>query len=73
MAKTLAEATSQIDLPPALLDRLDTDPDAGVEMACSLMGGLRASQAFDGVHLVPVGRYRTIAARLEQDGWRRPR
>jgi 5,10-methylenetetrahydrofolate reductase len=73
MAKTLAEATSQIDLPPALLDRLDTDPDAGVEMACSLMGELRASQAFDGVHLVPVGRYRTIAARLEQDGWRRPR
>jgi 5,10-methylenetetrahydrofolate reductase len=73
MAKTLAEATSQIDLPAGLLDRLDTDRDAGVEAACSLMGELRASGAFDGVHLVPVGRYRTVAARLEQEGWTRRR
>jgi 5,10-methylenetetrahydrofolate reductase len=69
MAKTLAETTNQIDLPTALLDRLDTEPDAGVEAACSLMADLRASGAFDGVHLVPVGRYRTVAARMEQNGW----
>lgn len=31
----------------------------------------RESLRFDGVHLVPVGRYRTVAARLEQDGWTR--
>lgn len=71
MAKTLTEATSQIELPPALLDRLDRDPEAGVDRACSLMAGIRASGAFDGVHLVPVGRYRAVAARMEQDGWRR--
>ncbi len=71
MAKTLAEATSQIDLPATLLDDLETNPDAGVDRACCLMAEIRASGAFDGVHLVPVGRYRTIAARLEQDGWRR--
>jgi hypothetical protein len=35
------------------------------------MEDIRASGAFDGVHLVAVGRYRTVAARLEQSGWRR--
>jgi methylenetetrahydrofolate reductase (NADPH) len=71
MAKTLAEATSQIELPGTLLDDLDTNPDAGVDRACSLVAEIRDSGAFDGVHLVPVGRYRTVAARLEQVGWRR--
>ncbi len=71
MAKTLADATSQIELPATLLDGLDTDPEAGVDCACSLMAEIKASGAFDGVHLVPVGRYRTVAARLEHDGWRR--
>jgi 5,10-methylenetetrahydrofolate reductase len=71
MAKTLAEATSQINLPRELLIDLAGDPDAGVDRACSLMTEVEASGAFDGVHLVPVGRYRAVAARLEQDGWRR--
>ena len=71
MAKTLAEATGQIDLPASLVADLETDRDAGVERACSLMAELRSSGAFDGAHLVPVGRYRTVAARLEEDGWRR--
>ena len=69
MAKTLTEATNQIDLPATLLDRLGTDPDAGLDTACSLMQDIKASGAFDGVHLVPVGRYRTMAARLEKNGW----
>ncbi len=71
MAKTLADATTQIDPPEDLLRRLRTDRDAGVDMACSLMREIRSSGAFDGVHLVPVGRYRTVAARLERDGWSR--
>jgi 5,10-methylenetetrahydrofolate reductase len=69
MAKTLTKATNEIDLPATLLDRLEADPDAGVEVACSLMEDIKASGAFDGVHLVPVGRYRTMAARLEKTGW----
>jgi methylenetetrahydrofolate reductase (NADPH) len=73
MAKTLAEATSQIAIPAELLDDLPENPDAGVDRACSLMGEIKTSGAFDGVHLVPVGRYRTVAARLEQNGWRRSR
>lgn len=71
MAKTLTQATNQIDLPPALLHRLDTDPDAGVDTACQLMEDIRANGAFDGVHLVPVGRYRAVAGRLEKQGWKR--
>ncbi len=35
------------------------------------MQSVRACGAFDGVHLVPVGRYRAMAARMEKDGWRR--
>lgn len=31
MAKTLAEATSQIETPGSLLDALDHDPEAGVD------------------------------------------
>jgi hypothetical protein len=33
---------------------------------------LREQGVVDGVHLVPVGRYREVAARLERDGfsWR---
>jgi 5,10-methylenetetrahydrofolate reductase len=71
MAKTLADATGQIELPEALLDQLDENPDAGVDLACTLLTEIRASGAFDGVHLIPVGRYRSVAARLEQDGWSR--
>jgi len=38
---------------------------AGVEAACEQITRLRDSGAFDGVHLVPVNRYREISARLE--------
>src|ERR1700677_1929773 len=71
MAKTLAEATGQIGVPKTLLDELAEDPDAGVARSCSLMAEIKTSGAFDGVHLIPVGRYRSVAARLERDGWRR--
>jgi 5,10-methylenetetrahydrofolate reductase len=71
MAKSLAEATGQIELPRPLLEALDNDKDAGVDHACRMMAQIKASGAFDGVHLVPVGRYRTVASRLEQAGWRR--
>jgi 5,10-methylenetetrahydrofolate reductase len=71
MAKTLAETTGQIDLPEDLLDELANNPDAGVDRCCSLMADIKTSGAFDGVHLIPVGRYRSVAARLERDGWHR--
>ena len=52
-------------VPPDLLARLEHDRSAGVEAACDLVLAIRDSGAFDGVHLIPVARYREAAARLE--------
>lgn len=65
-ARHLAAALPQIDVPPALVDRLATNRDAGVEAACEQVVRIRESGAFDGVHLIPVSRYREVAARLER-------
>jgi len=57
----------EISVPDSWIAALDRDPTAGVELACSLVGEIRASGAFDGVHLIPGVRYRQVAARLETD------
>jgi methylenetetrahydrofolate reductase (NADPH) len=41
---------------------VEADPGAGIDVAVE---GIEASGAFAGVHLVPVSRYRRVAARLE--------
>ena len=56
-----------LTVPPDLVARLERDRNAGVDAACDLVVGLRESGAFDGVHLIPVARYREVAARLERD------
>ena len=66
MARNLAASIPDIDIPHALVERLTSDPDAGVTAACDQVLSIRESGAFDGVHLVPVSRYRAVAARLEQ-------
>jgi hypothetical protein len=38
-----------------------------VAAACEQVLALRDSGAFDGVHLVPVSRYREVAAHLERE------
>jgi methylenetetrahydrofolate reductase (NADPH) len=65
MARMLAAAIPDIDIPSALVDAVDKDRDAGVDAACEQIARLRDSGAFDGVHLVPVSRYRQMALRLE--------
>ncbi len=65
MAHNLA-ALPQLTIPDSLIAAVDQDPDAGVEAACDHILQIRASGAFDGVHLIPVSRYRQVAARLEQ-------
>ena len=55
-----------LTVPPELVARLEKDRNAGVDAACDLIVGIRDSGAFDGVHLIPVGRYREVAARLER-------
>jgi methylenetetrahydrofolate reductase (NADPH) len=64
MAKSLE--IPALKVPEDLVDRLERDPDAGVDAACDLVTGIRDSGAFDGVHLIPVTRYREVVARLER-------
>ena len=56
-----------LTVPEDLVARLEKDRNAGVDAACDLVVGIRESGAFDGVHLIPVARYREVAARLERD------
>jgi methylenetetrahydrofolate reductase (NADPH) len=67
MARRMAAAVPDIDIPDSLTERVGADPMAGVDAACQQVQQLRDSGAFDGVHLVPVSRYRQIAARLEAE------
>lgn len=66
MARKLSAAIPQLAVPESIMSRIEHNPDAGVDIACDLVAGLRDSRAFQGVHLIPVSRYRDIAARVEQ-------
>ncbi|MFC5266245.1 methylenetetrahydrofolate reductase [Kribbella qitaiheensis] len=67
MAQNLTAALPQIAIPDDLVAAVEADRDAGVDAACEQILSIRDSGAFDGVHLVPVSRYRQVAARLERD------
>ena len=67
MARRLAATIPDIDIPDALVAEVSRDPRAGIDAACDQILQLRSSGAFDGVHLVPVSRYREVALRLERD------
>jgi 5,10-methylenetetrahydrofolate reductase len=71
MARRLAASVSEIEIPERLIEALERDPASGVARACELVKEIEASGAFAGVHLVPVGRYREVAARLEAAGYAR--
>lgn len=64
MAQRIAADVSEIVVPDDLIHALDADRDAGVDLAVEMIGHIRDSGQFDGVHLVPVGRYSEIANRL---------
>ncbi|TYC18326.1 methylenetetrahydrofolate reductase [Actinomadura syzygii] len=67
MARNLAAAIPDIAIPAELVDAVERDRAAGVAVACEQVLAIRDSGAFDGVHLVPVSRYREVAARLERE------
>jgi 5,10-methylenetetrahydrofolate reductase len=67
MARRLAATIPDIEIPSSLVSAVSRDRSAGVDAACEQILALRDSGAFDGVHLVPVARYREVALRLEQD------
>lgn len=68
MARKLSADVPQLAVPQSLVEALEADRDAGVDFACEMVRDVRASGAFDGVHLIPISRYRKIAERLSHPG-----
>lgn len=66
MGRKLGADIPQLAVPEWLLARLAGDPGAGVAYACEMVARIRDSAAFDGVHLIPVRRYREVATTLER-------
>ena len=65
MARKLSADVPQLAVPAAIIGQLDRDGGSGVDIACDQIEAIYESEAFDGVHLIPVNRYRAMAARLE--------
>jgi 5,10-methylenetetrahydrofolate reductase len=65
MARKISADIPQLAVPDEWVRAIERDAMAGVDLACDLVAGIRASGAFEGVHLIPVSRYREVAARLE--------
>ncbi|HTT88454.1 MAG TPA: methylenetetrahydrofolate reductase [Acidimicrobiales bacterium] len=65
MAAKLTGENPQLAVPAWLAQQLERDKEAGVEFACDLVCRIRDAGAFDGVHLIPVRRFREVARRLE--------
>lgn len=66
MARRLLATVPDIEIPDTLIHDVESNPDVGIDSALKLVADIEASQAFTGVHLVPVSRYRQVAARLER-------
>jgi methylenetetrahydrofolate reductase (NADPH) len=67
MAAKLSASVPQLSVPRRWVDAVDRDSNAGVALACDLVSAVRESGRYDGVHLIPVNRYREVAARLERE------
>jgi methylenetetrahydrofolate reductase (NADPH) len=66
MARRVNATIPDIRVPAHVVDKLDDDPVVGLDLACEQIESIEASGAFDGVHLVPVTRYRELAERLAE-------
>jgi methylenetetrahydrofolate reductase (NADPH) len=65
MARKLSRDVAELMVPPPIIELLELDGTAGVKIACDLVHAIRDSAAFDGVHLIPVSRYREVASLLD--------
>jgi hypothetical protein len=65
MARKLSAEIPQLAVPEALIQALEADRDAGVAFAYDMVTQIRESGVFEGVHLIPVSRYRELAALLD--------
>jgi len=66
MARRIQASIPDIRIPQRIIDKLEGQPEIGVDIALDQIQTLKESGAFDGVHLVPVGRYREVAERLKE-------
>ena len=66
MAHRINASVPDIRIPERIIDKLDDDPRVGIDLACEQIQEIKDSGMFDGVHLVPVGRYREMAERLRE-------
>jgi 5,10-methylenetetrahydrofolate reductase len=64
MARKLGGDVPELAPPADVLARLEGDLGAGVALATEMVADLRDAGCFDGVHLIPVSRYREVAAAL---------
>ena len=65
MARKLSADVPQLAVPESIIGLLDQGRRSGVDLAFDHIQEIYESKAFDGVHLIPVTRYREMAARLE--------
>jgi 5,10-methylenetetrahydrofolate reductase len=66
MARKLSADVPQLAVPESVINQLDADRDSGLAIASELVEEIRDSEAFDGVHLIPVNRYREMASWLQR-------
>ena len=66
MARRINASVPDIRIPERIIDKLDDDPRVGIDLACEQIQEIKDSGMFDGIHLVPVGRYREMAERLRE-------
>jgi len=64
MARRINATIPEIRIPERIIDKLESDPGYGIEFAVEQIETVRDSGLFDGVHLVPVTRFRQMAERL---------
>lgn len=72
MARRVNATIPDIRIPQRIIDKLESDPDYGIEFALEQIETMRDSGLFNGVHLVPVTRFRQIAERLRSLDRRHP-
>lgn len=65
MARKLSADVPQLAAPQSTIEALDRDPSAGVRLAVETVLAIRKSGAFSGAHVIPVRKYRELAAALE--------
>ena len=64
MARKLSTDIPELAVPEPIIARVERDRNAGIDVAFELISAIRDSGAFDGIHLIPVARYREVALRL---------